>query len=378
MVVCLCLAAGSATAAVDRPETVSPGARRTVETAPALCPTFSWGGVEGAGSYEIVVYEISAGQQALGPPEQKPTLATAVTGSASSWTPPADRCLDPGATYVWFVRGLDREGAVSEWSEGGMFRTQPTVPSAQLEETIARLVRRHVRTGARPETGLQRAPTRTERRHGQAAEDASTRPSSATRAPYPPAAMGLHVEIAEPADAITYGVYGISSSSADDSSGVIGFADTAAGAVNGVAGYNRSNEGRGLFAENNAQSGGIAILAHDEPATDTELSAGVAAFTENPNGFAGFFANRVGGIALAVADVDADIIKFSVNHDGRVEVAEVVGFAKTDTPPGCDGALEGAIYYDDSENWLCICTETDPTPAYGWRRADTASDDCST
>ena len=208
--------------------------------------------------------------------------------------------------------------------------------------------------------------------------------------------MALRAEI-NTIGGITYGVLGISDSSADDSSGVVGVAETSSGAVNGVAGYNRSNEGRGLFAENNAPSGGIAILAHDEPATSTELSAAVVGFTENPNGFGAYFANRVGGIALAVADTDADIIKFSVDDLGQVEAAGqvsldkgievgenivmsgpgVVQFSPTDGPPACDSSLVGAIYYDLSEAWLCVCTE-EAGPAWAWRRADDKTDDCST
>ena len=52
--------AGTARAQEKQPVTVSPGEANSVSVILQSCPTFSWGAVEGAVSYEVVVYELSA------------------------------------------------------------------------------------------------------------------------------------------------------------------------------------------------------------------------------------------------------------------------------------------------------------------------------
>ena len=56
--VILVLAGAQAVLAATVPVAVSPGSAESVTTIEARCPTFSWGAVEGAKGYELVVYRL--------------------------------------------------------------------------------------------------------------------------------------------------------------------------------------------------------------------------------------------------------------------------------------------------------------------------------
>jgi hypothetical protein len=115
----LLLAAGLAWGGAEVPQGVSPGGSRVVSLIEARCPTFSWSWVTGARGYELVVYEVDeAVLEATDTPEgeeRAPLFRVSVPGTAVSWTPSMDRCLEAGGRYVWFVRALG-EG-VGRWSE---------------------------------------------------------------------------------------------------------------------------------------------------------------------------------------------------------------------------------------------------------------------
>lgn len=395
-VACLASAAG---AALDRPITVSPGDVAVVRTAPALCPTFSWGGVERARGYELAIYQMepgAAGEAMLG---RRPTVGTEVPGSARSWTPSADRCLQPATRYVWFVRGLGTGSKVSEWSRGGMFRTPEQVHAELPDRAILRMLRQALRAMAEEATAdpttIPRAPL--------ASQPATEEPSGTWQSPAvqprqsTPSETAFQAEIHDTIGAVTYGVYGISDSDGDDSSGVVGLADAESGDIHGVSGFAYSPEGSGVYGESFAASGGVGVLGVDGPETDAAPSAGVAGVTTNPNGYGGFFWNYAGGDLLAVGNPEVEPwdIKFRVLSDGRTEVAGllsleqgievgadvimsgagIVRFSPLDSPAVCDAGLEGAIYYDLSEAWLCICTKEGPA-AFEWRRADDMTDSC--
>jgi len=80
------------------PMVVSPGSR-TVSLAADSCPTFSWGGLAGAERYELVIYRLGKEKENL-----TPVLNESLPGSASSWTPPLDLCLEGAGRYVWSIQ----------------------------------------------------------------------------------------------------------------------------------------------------------------------------------------------------------------------------------------------------------------------------------
>ena len=73
---------------------VSPGG----PGAPTLtteCPTFSWAPGNSASAYELAVFELTSDGQ----PRAVPNLHVALSGRASSWTPPSTSCLIAGHQY---------------------------------------------------------------------------------------------------------------------------------------------------------------------------------------------------------------------------------------------------------------------------------------
>ena len=382
----LCLAAAAAGAATDRPVTVSPGGLAAVEMAPTRCPTFSWGGVDKARSYEIVVYALTA---AGGPAEsvagRRPALIVTVAGSASSWTPAADQCLAGGSSFVWFVRANRTGDVLSEWSEGGMFRTPALTQNTCRAEEILQIVERYLET---PSTARMSARQEIEQPAAidpvaPAASFASMlRPTAdITATATPTEVQAFKAEQPDASGIPAYGVFGISSGSYEGSAGVVGYADATSGEVGGVVGYNDSVQGYGVFGQNSGTTGGVGVMGRDE--ADSGITAGVVGLSNNDEGYGGFFWHEDGGDALVVADpalhpASVDV-KLFVDVDGNLGLVGVVKFEPTDWPTrGCEEVTEGSIYYDKSDHWLCVCTQTGSGPdTWGYRRADDPTDDCS-
>jgi hypothetical protein len=111
----------------SKPVAVSPGdLARSVRIRDG-CPTFSWGQVDGANSYELAVYRLAEEDE-----KARPILRERVVGSASSWTPSLADCLAAGGHYVWFVRAVT-DGETEKaggWSDGRYFAT-PAGPTAE-------------------------------------------------------------------------------------------------------------------------------------------------------------------------------------------------------------------------------------------------------
>jgi hypothetical protein len=120
------------------PETVSPGGVGAVARVAGACPSFSWGAVEGSRTYELVVYELSATAEG-----GRPVLTARIPGSALSWTPSLDECLEPGGRYVWFVRSLGSKSA-GGWSEGRAFEIEEGPTIAEVVQAL-RVLERFVR-----------------------------------------------------------------------------------------------------------------------------------------------------------------------------------------------------------------------------------------
>jgi len=130
---------GSAAEPPRTPVIVSPGSAAGVAVGGG-CPTFSWGTVAGATSYELVIYRVGdAGAEAA------PVLRQHLAGTANSWTPSLDRCLGRGGRYAWSLRAtVDRE--VSEWSPASIFSVpgKPTLAEVDAALGVLRSYRESV------------------------------------------------------------------------------------------------------------------------------------------------------------------------------------------------------------------------------------------
>lgn len=125
----------------------------------ATCPTFSWAGVSNAEGYELAVYRVLPDGEVL----DESALSAWLPSGATSWTPPADACLEAGARYGWSIRATGKKSA-GEWSEPALieFAVGPTV--AEVQAAMATLDRFLIIQGADPlSQGIVR--TRPEGRH---------------------------------------------------------------------------------------------------------------------------------------------------------------------------------------------------------------------
>ena len=129
----LTVAPAAAAADSARPVAVSPGHPYRLSPIADSCPTFSWGQVAGAESYELVVYRAGRGEE-----ETPPVLRATVDGRAGSWTPMLGRCLERGGRYAWSLRAHGAEGP-SQWSTAALFEVTSGPGPRELEEALALL-----------------------------------------------------------------------------------------------------------------------------------------------------------------------------------------------------------------------------------------------
>lgn len=120
-----------AVAAFSAPlEAVSPGSPTGASIGDG-CPTFSWGLVKGASSYELVVYSVEEGQEEL-----PAVLEQRISGAASSWTPSLDRCIERGGRYAWSIRALGAEQA-PQWSSPLLFEVASAPSQSEFDAALA-------------------------------------------------------------------------------------------------------------------------------------------------------------------------------------------------------------------------------------------------
>lgn len=122
--------------AIEPPVAVSPASPEGIAAVASSCPTFSWAALDGARGYELVVYRVEAGA-----PVGEAVMEESLPRGASSWTPSAERCLEPGGTYAWVVRAVD-EQAAGEWSAASLFTVRDWPSEAELEVALEALRRR--------------------------------------------------------------------------------------------------------------------------------------------------------------------------------------------------------------------------------------------
>ena len=112
------------------PVAVSPGDASKVTMIADACPTFSWSEVEGAKSYELLVYRVGEeGEQA------EEVVRQSFPGAVYGWTPSLESCLARGRQYAWSVRVISRKGP-SEWSAPSLFEVAPRPSEAEFEAAL--------------------------------------------------------------------------------------------------------------------------------------------------------------------------------------------------------------------------------------------------
>ena len=200
------------------PNAVSPGGARQFTLVEGSCPTFSWGSVDGASGYEIVVYEVDGGGQlARDRATQDPVLQVRLPGNVTSWTPSLAQRLARGSRFAWLVRAL-RGGSAGAWSEASLFKvaTGPSVSEvrAALEVLSAYLADGDTLPDSAPAEGKS--------------ERTATAPAPVTESPQPkqqltlvPDKTAISGDIAD-ALGITFGAHGISHSTTSGAAGVVG------------------------------------------------------------------------------------------------------------------------------------------------------------
>jgi hypothetical protein len=127
---------GAAASELQRPVAVSPGGEQ-ISRITNRCPTFSWGAVPEARSYQLVVYEVGEDRA-----EARKVLSEVIPGAALAWTPALDGCLERGRPYAWSVRAAGRTGP-SKWSRAALFEVVPGPSEARFLAVLAAARRYH-------------------------------------------------------------------------------------------------------------------------------------------------------------------------------------------------------------------------------------------
>lgn len=127
------------------PAIVSPGGPKLLQIE-SSCPTFSWGAIEGASSYELVVLETEPDSEPPHLDGDRPRIRRTVAGSALSWSTPRASCLEPGASYAWSVRALGAS-LPGTWPAPALFAVALPEPSELLTAPATRAARRQSRSG---------------------------------------------------------------------------------------------------------------------------------------------------------------------------------------------------------------------------------------
>lgn len=287
------------------PEPVSPGAVDTLARVGSGCPSFSWGGVESARRYEIVVYRVDKGAHG-----REPLLRQDIPGSALSWTPPLGRCLEPGGRYAWSVRAARSNDTVSEWAAAHLFEVV-AVPTADE-------VRRAVETlsaylGALGAAGRERASA-----VDPPARRLATQPGPAgdpaPRALAAPAETALRAA-ALATSGVVFGAHGISPSTGDGSVGVAGESTGTSGDTAGVYGQAASASGSAGVFDNTAAGDILRGLAGGVEVFTVDGAGGVTAATYAGDGSA------LTGVPPAAHSHDGSDVSSGTVAEPRIDAA---------------------------------------------------------
>ena len=293
----------TAAALSDPPAAVSPGFSDRFSMIEDRCPTFSWGEVEGAQFYELVIYSVPAVQTEPviplpGPNEvpivSEPLQKNRLPGTATTWTPGLSSCLEYSGRYAWSVRAVDAE-VDSPWSEARLFQVSNVPSPAQAAEALA-LLRRYAEMGGALDVLPNELP-------GKLPGELPTRRGSEET-------LGETAMLPDDQGLSLTGAAAIRGSMPD-----------ASGEVYGVLGVTASAEGAGLAAENEA-GGPDLLLDGSPPAAVTEQgidrSDGSDTSFEFKNTGGGSMTLNVDGVAVVTTATDQDSLGGLICANGEV------------------------------------------------------------
>lgn len=209
---CLFLVTVVPFASARMPQAVSPGALDEFVVIEGRCPSFFWGAIPDAVEHELVAYRLPNETPDLSSRElayENAILHVRVPGTATAWQPDLQRCLTPGARYVWFVRGVFAAGDVGEWSYGRFFEI-PSTPSPDEVANAIEVLRQFAASrtqGPRASDASAKAPSFRDAGHP---EETVRRTPSATKS-VTSAKTAIKATVAD-ATGETYGVVGVSNS----------------------------------------------------------------------------------------------------------------------------------------------------------------------
>ena len=272
------ISAAVVSASPQWPVAVSPGASQSVALIGQRCPSFSWGAVERPTRFEVVVYELPEEDEQV--EEAVPVIQTALPGTAFSWTPPLDQCLESGRAYVWYVQAQDELGE-GEWSEGRYFKVDEA-PSLEEVADALRVLRSYLAQSPSAAGLLEPLDLRDpEETLAEPEPEKETADDADSRVKQPLALVSgksaIWAEVPDPTG-VTYGVVGVSN----------------------------STSGAGLAAQNTA---GGADLILDGPAPALVTESGL--LRSSPSNLTFNFQNTGGGTmglqvdGVAVGDITA-------------------------------------------------------------------------
>ena len=286
--VSLCLAVGegprAAWATAPPPATVSPGRVTEVALIADRCPTFNWGGVEGAAAYELVVFRLPGDVLAEPLQGSPPVIQITLPGATNGWTPSLDQCLEVGGQYAWSLRMVS-ENAVTDWSQPSLFAVAEGPDEKSFREELAGMREYLGRSGAVVQTGALGTidggsgpfdDGEGGREMASSSEDAPVALALAT-----PDKTGIRSEAAS--TGIAFGVHGISNSTGNGSAGVVGQSTATSGQTFGVIGDVASADGIAAAFDNAAGgkilsglSGGVEVFSVAGDGTITGDGSGLA------------------------------------------------------------------------------------------------------
>jgi hypothetical protein len=99
--------------------------------------------VDGANGYALVVYRLREEGE-----EAESVLSRHIAGSALSWTPSLEACLERGAQYAWSARAIGKKGP-SAWSSPSLFQVASGPSEVEFEEALE-IVRSYLETWPAP------------------------------------------------------------------------------------------------------------------------------------------------------------------------------------------------------------------------------------
>ncbi len=130
-----------------QPVAVSPGNDTAEATITQTCPTFSWSSVEGASAYTVAVFEMQTSQmlpynviQAIA----APVLSFNIGAPSLSWTPSTEECLTRGMKYVWYVRGVGKDGEEG-WSEPKGFQVESSALTLEQKDAVQEVLKAYMK-----------------------------------------------------------------------------------------------------------------------------------------------------------------------------------------------------------------------------------------